>query len=263
MSRAVLAASLLLWTPAFAIAQQGDGKPAATQQDPEAAYQDLVKSLNKAISDWRAEAQAAAKKAQEEGTPLPAIVSNPPTKEFITRAQELADERAGKDAAVPFLGFICKYANKEVNAVKKAVQTLASDHATSPAIGKVIPFLAGPAQRFGVVKDAVYGLLDEVAEKHPDADCKAQALLTRGTLRLQTAQTDEQRKAAEEDLRKVATVAKDQDLTTEAKDQLFEIEHLQVGCTAPDIVAKDTDGVAFKLSDYRGKVVLIDFWGFW
>jgi peroxiredoxin len=31
----------------------------------------------------------------------------------------------------------------------------------------------------------------------------------------------------------------------------------------PDIVAKDTDGVDFKLSDYRGKVVLLDFWGFW
>ena len=263
MSRAVLAASLLLWTPAFAIAQQGDPKPAATQQDPEAAYQDLVKSLNKAISDWRAEAQAAAKKAQEEGTPLPAIVSNPPTKEFITRAQELAAEYAGKDEAIRFLGFICKNASKEVNAVKKAVQTLAADHATSPAIGKVIPHLAIPAQRFGVVKDVVYGLLDEVAEKHGDPDCKAQALLTRGTLRLQTARTDEQRKAAEEDLRKVATVAKDQDLTAEAKDQLFEIEHLQVGCTAPDIVAKDTDGVDFKLSDYRGKVVLLDFWGFW
>jgi hypothetical protein len=263
MSRVVLAASLLLWTPALVIAQQGDPKPAATQQDPEAAYKELAKSFNKAISDWRTEAQAAAKKAQEEGTALPAIVNTPPTKEFITRAQELAAEYAGKDDAVQFLGFICKYANKEINAVKKAVQTLASDHATSPAIGKVIPHLATPAMRFGVVTQAVNDLLDEVAEKHPDADCKAQALLTRGSLRLQTAQTDEERKAAEADLRKVATVAKDQDLVAQAKDQLFEIEHLQIGCTAPDIVAKDTDGVAFKLSDYRGKVVLLDFWGFW
>src|SRR5262245_25747617 len=263
MSRAVLAASLLLWTPTLAIAQQGDGKPAATQQDPEAVYQELAKSFNKAISDWRAEATAAVKKAQAEGKEIPAIASNPPTKEFITRAQELAAEYAGKDDAVRFLAFVCKNASKEINAVKKAVQTLAADHATSPAIGKVIPLLAIPAQRFGVVAGAVNGLLDEVAEKHPDPDCKAQALLTRGTLRLQTAQTDEQRKAAEEDLRKVATVAKDQDLLAQAKDALFEIEHLQVGCTAPDIVAKDTDGVAFKLSDYRGKVVLLDFWGFW
>ena len=44
---------------------------------------------------------------------------------------------------------------------------------------------------------------------------------------------------------------------------LFEIEHLQVGCTAPDIAGVDVEGAAFKLSDYRGKVVLLDFWGFW
>ena len=32
---------------------------------------------------------------------------------------------------------------------------------------------------------------------------------------------------------------------------------------APDIEAPDLDGVTFKLSDYRGKVVVIDFWGDW
>ena len=32
---------------------------------------------------------------------------------------------------------------------------------------------------------------------------------------------------------------------------------------APEIEAPDLDGVKFKLSDYRGKVVLLDFWGYW
>ncbi|HMC63847.1 MAG TPA: hypothetical protein VKI65_02805 [Gemmataceae bacterium] len=31
----------------------------------------------------------------------------------------------------------------------------------------------------------------------------------------------------------------------------------------PEIEAEDLDGQKFKLSDYRGKVVLIDFWGHW
>ena len=30
-----------------------------------------------------------------------------------------------------------------------------------------------------------------------------------------------------------------------------------------EIMAPDVDGKEFKLSDYRGKVVLIDFWGHW
>lgn len=45
--------------------------------------------------------------------------------------------------------------------------------------------------------------------------------------------------------------------------ELFEIEKLQVGMVAPEIEGVDEDGVPFKLSDYRGKVVAVDFWGYW
>jgi hypothetical protein len=45
-----------------------------------------------------------------------------------------------------------------------------------------------------------------------------------------------------------------------AKAELFEFRYLLVGKEAPDIEGEDQDGQRFKLSDYRGKVVLIDFW---
>ena len=35
------------------------------------------------------------------------------------------------------------------------------------------------------------------------------------------------------------------------------------GKPAPDIVGQDLDGQTFRLSDYRGKVVVLDFWGDW
>jgi hypothetical protein len=38
---------------------------------------------------------------------------------------------------------------------------------------------------------------------------------------------------------------------------------LAVGNRAPDFEAQDLEGTRFKLSDYRGKVVVLDFWGFW
>lgn len=44
---------------------------------------------------------------------------------------------------------------------------------------------------------------------------------------------------------------------------LFELHNLSPGKTAPDIEGEDLDGVPFKLSDYRGKVVMLDFWGDW
>ena len=47
-----------------------------------------------------------------------------------------------------------------------------------------------------------------------------------------------------------------------AKTELFEIRHLTVGKAAPDIEGVDQDGKRFKLSDYRGKVVLLDFWSY-
>lgn len=52
-------------------------------------------------------------------------------------------------------------------------------------------------------------------------------------------------------------------LGTMADDKLFLLKNLAVGCEAPEVTGEDIEGVAFKLSDYRGKVVVLDFWGFW
>jgi hypothetical protein len=48
-----------------------------------------------------------------------------------------------------------------------------------------------------------------------------------------------------------------------AEGELFEIRNLAIGRVAPDIEGEDLDGAGFKLSDYRGKVVVLDFWGNW
>jgi AhpC/TSA family len=48
-----------------------------------------------------------------------------------------------------------------------------------------------------------------------------------------------------------------------ARRELFELQHLAVGAQVPDIQGVDLDGKAFKLSDYRGKVVFLDFWAHW
>lgn len=48
-----------------------------------------------------------------------------------------------------------------------------------------------------------------------------------------------------------------------ATGSLRELRDLKVGKYAPEISGEDIDGVAFNLSDYRGQVVLLDFWGHW
>jgi hypothetical protein len=46
----------------------------------------------------------------------------------------------------------------------------------------------------------------------------------------------------------------------EAESELHEIRHLSVGKPALDIDGEDQDGLRFRLSDYRGRVVLLYFW---
>jgi hypothetical protein len=46
----------------------------------------------------------------------------------------------------------------------------------------------------------------------------------------------------------------------QAEEELFQLRHLAVGRVAPDIEGEDQDGKRFRLSDYRGKVVLLDIW---
>lgn len=48
-----------------------------------------------------------------------------------------------------------------------------------------------------------------------------------------------------------------------AESNVFLRENLTVGSVAPNIIGTDQDDKEFQLADYRGKVVLIDFWGMW
>jgi len=61
--------------------------------------------------------------------------------------------------------------------------------------------------------------------------------------------------------RDYADVVPEEDLPPEV---LAELDRgTTVGKVALEISGEDIDGVPFKLSDYRGKVVVLDFWGHW
>jgi len=46
----------------------------------------------------------------------------------------------------------------------------------------------------------------------------------------------------------------------QAKKELFSLRNLSIGKVAPDIEGEDQLGKKFSLGDYRGKVLLLDFW---
>jgi thiol-disulfide isomerase/thioredoxin len=75
-------------------------------------------------------------------------------------------------------------------------------------------------------------------------------------------------KEAEGLLVRVETEFKDatlngQALGKQATDKLYVVRNLSVGKSAPDVEASDLDGKKVKLSNYRGKVVVLDIWATW
>jgi thiol-disulfide isomerase/thioredoxin len=48
-----------------------------------------------------------------------------------------------------------------------------------------------------------------------------------------------------------------------AEEMLYECKFLSIGCRPPEISGRDAEGTEFKLSDYAGKVVVVDFWADW
>jgi thiol-disulfide isomerase/thioredoxin len=52
-------------------------------------------------------------------------------------------------------------------------------------------------------------------------------------------------------------------LRDDARAELNEIRNLDVGKPVPEIAGVDLDGKTFRLSDYRDKVVVLDFWATW
>jgi hypothetical protein len=53
------------------------------------------------------------------------------------------------------------------------------------------------------------------------------------------------------------------DQAKKLQEQLEKVASRLIGMPSPEIKAEDVDGKEFKLSDYKGKVVMIDFWGDW
>ena len=88
-------------------------------------------------------------------------------------------------------------------------------------------------------------------ERDPDA------LMKRAEVALERAIKEFPSEPATDDRMTRAARAK---LAEDARAELDEIRNLAVGKPAPEITGSDLDGQPFKLSDYRGKVVLLTFW---
>ena len=181
---------------------------------------------------------------------------------FLKLAEDNAKDAVGYDAAAFIV--TCIRGSTELD---KALKMLAANHVNNPKIGHVcVNLFYSDAAQAGM-------LLRDVLEKNPDKQAQGMACYSLARFLKYHSQragndSDKMSKEAESLWERAAEKYGDVKFSTGsladlAKRELFEIRHLAIGKTAPDIEGEDIDGKKFKLSDYRGKVVVLDFWGNW
>ena len=142
---------------------------------------------------------------------------------------------------------------------KACALALATHHLESEALAEVAMGLA-------YADASVLPALEKIAAGSPHRAVQGCAKYVMGKLLAESGETEKGRALIEEVVEKYGDVkvyGGRRELGPLAEGMLFEATRLQIGMETPDIDGEDIDGVAFKLSDYRGKVVMLDFWGDW
>jgi hypothetical protein len=230
-------------------------KPPTSQEQFQAVVAEVRKEQGEVIKAYReAKTEAEREKAIQNYMKKPQA--------FAARVLEIAEMNPKDNVAFEALAWIAENVPDGAE-LDKAVAILLKEH-----LDKLGPVCAALAQS---TSPATEKLLRSVMEKSSKADVQAQASLALGhRLKIQaespdrTADADKLYKEADELLGRLVDKHADlKGLVEQAKGLLFEIRNLAVGKTAPEIVGEDTDGKPLKLTDYRGKVVVLDFWGNW
>lgn len=272
------------WSMAVALALLS-GAAARADDDPPKSPADQLKQLKKDVADAQRKAMEInlqARKAKDEDEKKK--LNDQFQKEysaflkFQRNAQDkaIAMAKADPKSAVGFDAALWALPALRTNkAERKAVIDLIMEHhADSKDMGQVVGFLA-------VVMSSDAGAIDTIeaiAAKSPHKSVKAASAYTIADFYKNKAEpygrpapkdADELAKKAEDGFENVLKEHgneiqfRNRTYGEAAKAALFELRNLRVGKTAPEIDGEDVDGAKFKLSDYRGKVVMLDFWGHW
>jgi thiol-disulfide isomerase/thioredoxin len=166
---------------------------------------------------------------------------------FLEYAQKNAKEKDAFGAVMFAIQIGAMSKNDQVQ--KQAVGLLKKDHLGNPEIKNALSML-------GRALGAEAGpFMKELMEKGSTDDIKATAcssLIEALENNLAEAKGAEAEKIKKEmaEMRKIAV-------------EKFKLKDLFVGATLPDLKSEDLDGKAVKLSDYKGKVVVLDIWATW
>jgi hypothetical protein len=254
---------------------------------PGRQYQALLEEF----ADARQALDKAAKEARTEAEREKVLQDGNPTSKLAPRFLELAEKNPKDPVAVDALVWVASRVGEPAgarNAIRaRALEILSRDHVTDARTAGLCEELS---YRFDPETQA---FLRAMLAKSPQKEVQGRACLTlalsqhnrfkqRQLLAEGGSQLDSQAVADLQRVDPAGLVREVEDLLQRCADQygdiqyrasgaigkmaereLYELHDLVVGKPVPEIEGEDQDGKKFKLSDYRGKVVLLDFWGHW
>lgn len=244
----------------------------AAQADPAAAER-RAKELAALAERWRANEtamgedyktwRAATQEARTKGLPREEWPASPLVAWF-PRNEELAD--LGQPDALVWCLQQVSTTGRDLAAIlackDRWYSKLVAEHVDSTAMEKALVFLRVEGSPGSLSAARAIELLEAVARgsAKPAIQAKALSALLEPLSRSGLADAASRRKAL---LERLSKEYGDTPEGQRAKATLNGEVNLAIGAEAPDFTTKDAEGVEFKLSDYRGKVVVLDFWGFW
>jgi hypothetical protein len=203
--------------------------------------------------------QAVAAKDRAKMTELRSTLERPDTKGLAQKAMDAAGQFEG-DGAVKILSWAA-INGRDTDIVKAVAAQLQGKHMKSAALVDLLENGRVLSRPLGA--EGADAFLSQVIAESPHDVVKAWAFYWKSI-------AFSGRDASDDQLAKGAVLAAQAEklagnhwLGDKIRGPKFKAEKLQIGLVAPNIAGEDIDGVKFQLEDYRGKVVVLDFWGFW
>jgi hypothetical protein len=264
---------LLAWPLLAADDKPNDKSKKPGKQTPAQQYQALVEEFDDAQQAFlkyyeEAKTQEEKLKVQKEKRPQP--------DKFAPKFIELAEKNAKDPAALDALVWVLTNTAASGPANKgspraKAIALVSRNHVKSDKLGPACQALGS----HGDEKEAET-LLRTIVQKNPHREVQGMAWLGLAQMLKRRAESMPDAKVREKVQRESAQLfgriikqyadvkgSSGGTIADQANNELFAFEVPSIGMTASDIKGEDLDGKRFKLGDYRGKVVLLDFWGNW
>ncbi len=264
-----MVARMLLVLAAVALALPAAAEDRKATEEFEKLSEEFEKASDKFEKELAAAKTDADRKKVEENDPRPGYAEK-----FLTFAKKYRKEAVAFDALVAALGASGGPQNKE-GCWARVLRAIERDHIERPQIGKLTRQLAGSGDEASVT------LLKAIMEKNPDKKiqaraCKAILGIHRERIdvsaRLEkdpTLRASIEKERGKEYVARVLEEVAVSKKQVEALQKLLEGKYaefvldLSVGKMAPEAVSMDLAGKKVKLSDLKGKVVVLDFWATW